>query len=455
MQVEDSVDTINTPRTNFSEAKHGSWLAGEGNRAKISLYDACVSDMANALLQSAKQYAYMLGRHLGQGPSLENLVERSKSARTPRPIEVIETVQEALVGTPMHQQKTSLQGDRETVSVKRRASNVVIDVDENASHRPEYNLENRQRKERTRPRRLYFGSTQQSTQGEPTSSSSKVLIEGQEICERILHKTAWAIRRTTINSRIKCLGWVTGVGKCNRFIEGSAKGAPAPSFFSERSHPRGKTQQMMWFCNTDITHTWNVDKNISPIPGKAPTCWPVSQGTNLMQVEVDNLVRAGFNIETKPVNKEGSQCHIANEDIVMEGTPTSVSIRDDSRHTRYRRGISQAAEVKIKKAISLQASVVTEKVMEEGQNEIFEVESVGSTGTGTKYDVHLKSRPSCTCPDFQKRVNESKPYLACKHIYFIFLRVLGLDQNTNMFIHQPVLTESELFQALTRERTYP
>lgn len=103
----------------------------------------------------------------------------------------------------------------------------------------------------------------------------------------------------------------------------------------------------------------------------------------------------------------------------------------------------------------MSASVLTEKVVKESQHEIFEIETESSLQAGLRYDVHININPSCTCPDFQKRLVERKPYTACKHIYFIFLRILGFDQLSNMFIHQATLSEAEVFQALTRGRTYP
>lgn len=47
------------------------------------------------------------------------------------------------------------------------------------------------------------------------------------------------------------------------------------------------------------------------------------------------------------------------------------------------------------------------------------------------YDVHITSHPSCTCVDFAGKIQNKELYFAC----FIYLRVLGLSQNENMFIH--------------------
>ena len=77
--IEKSADGPNTPRTNLAESKHGSWLAGEGFRRRISLYDACTTDLANSILQSSKTISYSIGKHIGKGPSIQRLTERHGS----------------------------------------------------------------------------------------------------------------------------------------------------------------------------------------------------------------------------------------------------------------------------------------------------------------------------------------------------------------------------------------
>lgn len=460
-QVVSAAEGANTPRTNLSESKHGSWLAGEGHHNSISLYDACVSDMASALLQSAKQHAYTLGRHLGEGPSLETLINRSASRNPTLPREVLKTVQNVVSGTPMHHAPAGLDGDMDTVRRKRRPT-VVVDVEQNSSHRPEFNFENVKRKNKGRPRKMDFPSTSSCSKPfEPCSSidqSNTCTVGGEKVVEREIHNTFWAIRRTSHSSRVKCLGWLSRQGKCGNGISNCSKGVPAPSFWSTRTHPNGKTQQMMWFCNTDVTHTWQPEKSIYPIPNKIPSIWPVALGTNLTQIEADMLVRGGFQIETMPLQAGATKSHNFTGHIpggVESSEPTPCTeppaTQKEGRRHKYRPGVSNAACVRIERAISMVARVTAVKARERHKLEIFQVETEG----GQSYDVQIASHPACTCPDFQKRVMGVKPYLACKHIYFIFLRVMGLDQNTNMFIHQPMLSERDLFQALSRERTYP
>ncbi|CAG8742714.1 4635_t:CDS:2, partial [Acaulospora morrowiae] len=56
--------------------------------------------------------------------------------------------------------------------------------------------------------------------------------------------------------------------------------------------------------------------------------------------------------------------------------------------------------------------------------------------TGNVYTVVITTRPSCTCPDFLKGFQ-------CKHILFIFLRVLKVKKK-NPVIFQKALLTSEL-----------
>ena len=53
-----AIEEEHTPCSSISKSVYWSWLARGRYREKITLYDAYVSNKANALLQSAKQYGY-------------------------------------------------------------------------------------------------------------------------------------------------------------------------------------------------------------------------------------------------------------------------------------------------------------------------------------------------------------------------------------------------------------
>ena len=102
------------PNTNLSESVHASWLAGEGGIRKISLFDACVTDVINSYMQCAKYLGFETGRYMETGPDMEALLRRVSMGRTPSSTLVANVMQTAVSGTPLFQQPV-LHGDKETV----------------------------------------------------------------------------------------------------------------------------------------------------------------------------------------------------------------------------------------------------------------------------------------------------------------------------------------------------
>ncbi len=205
------------PTTNLSESIHASWLSGEGGAHKISLFDACVTDVINAYLQCAKYLGYETGRFMGTGPDMNTLLERVKSRRTPNTTVISGIIHRAVSGTPLFQEPEVLHGDRETVQRKRGGSVGL------SSHKPGYVMHSVQRKPRGR-RHIIFEQTEEILQEDEHRSPKK--IHEQELC-----KSKWAIRRMPIHSKRKCMGIVNGK-KCPLFIESRSPGEIAPCFWS-------------------------------------------------------------------------------------------------------------------------------------------------------------------------------------------------------------------------------
>ena len=93
------------------------------------------------------------------------------------------------------------------------------------------------------------------------------------------------------------------------------------------------------------------------------------------------------------------------------------------------------------------------RCINEGRHVVFTL-LTSSQNNEDEYDVSISQQPTCTCPDFQARHMEGRSYLACKHLNYVFLVLLRLDQNSNMFIYQPVLSEIEVFQTISRAKKY-
>ena len=110
----------------------------------LNIYDACVSDLANAMLQSAKMLAFVEGKYKGTGPSAEKLARRVASGRH-TPAKVLTEIEETVQGTPMYR-RAYVEGDNIIVSKKRKTVGIVYEEEENASHRPKYVTQNQPRR---------------------------------------------------------------------------------------------------------------------------------------------------------------------------------------------------------------------------------------------------------------------------------------------------------------------
>ena len=423
--MQEAEDITFIPTTNLAETKHASWLAGEGYKQILSLYDACVSDLANALLQSVKMLAFIEGRYHGAGPSAEKLAQRMARGHAPMPSSIVREVDMTIGGTPIHQQPTQ-QGDNITISKKRKTQGPILTEEENASHRPEYLVHNVSRQKRCK----------KNEQSEPIS-----LVNAEEaefIAEETdIHKTMWAIRRIPKGSRVQCQGWLGGhIGKCKKNIKNIGNGVPAPCFWGIRTWDvgndgqgqQGSKAQFMWFCNDNVDHTWRICNSITHFPARVPTTWPIETGTNLSNNEFNILEHAGFKLQKRK----------AEEPLAS---------------VRYRSGISVPAAKRIDSAITMEAQVEGHDVIKHGLHEKFQLSTSSSQVRDEVYEVHISRNPMCTCRDFADRAAQGRPYLACKHIYYIFLRVFGLDVNHNMFIHQPKLTNDDLGRVFNARRT--
>ena len=124
-----------------------------------------------------------------------------------------------------------------------------------------------------------------------------------------------------------------------------------------------------------------------------------------------------------------------------------------SVNMQYWPGVLEAAARRIESAISMKATIWGCEVMKQGKHEKFLISTSSSEVRDEVYKAHIAMAPMCTCKDFAKRAAQGRPYLACKHIYFVFIRYFGLDVNHNMFIHQPKLSKLDLGQVFNARRT--
>lgn len=104
----------------------------------------------------------------------------------------------------------------------------------------------------------------------------------------------------------------------------------------------------------------------------------------------------------------------------------------EKRLSKFRAHPNQDTLARIQRALSQRLYLVERHVEEEQQQQTFAV--LGSTGN--IYSVVIQKLPSCSCPD------NARDKL-CKHILFVFLRVLRVP-SSNPVIWQKALLTSEL-----------
>ncbi|MCO5572082.1 hypothetical protein L7F22_025833 [Adiantum nelumboides] len=417
------------PRSNLAESMHGSWLASTDGVKYISLYSACYNDLVNTLIQHSKYDSYLKGGHIGCGPGLEKLKRRaSTSAIPPAPREVIDLTNEAAIELEAANRRVSADGDSRSVRRKREGvlKNPIKDGD---SHRPEYEY---------------------VTYNTQCHRTHDVLQGVQNEGEVEIHPTRWAIRRTTAGSQVRCQGYVRNERrKCNELIDKKGRagllGVLAPCFEGLIETPSGTKKQLVWFCGSNVAHTWEPSHNVIEKPTTRPALWPVALGTSLDSMEIIALLNAGFDL--KDISAEAHQ--------QVGGTPFAVDNDIDVR-PMHRNGklvtivrvVNKEMQDRIKRASELVCTIQRRRIVVPKEHVEYTLSTEGSIKKELHYMVIVSAFPSCTCDNFQNRDHRGKRYMPCKHLYFIYMRELGLNVDHQKFIHQATLTKRELQQAL-------
>ena len=144
-------------------------------------------------------------------------------------------MQGTVADTPMYAKNGPLHGDKETVQRKcGRPSDI-----EDCSHRPGYMMSSRYRPmKKGAARKMNIEQTyaaEGSTKQRQAVDGTTIREESKNIkvAEDKMSRAMWALRRTPINSRLKCFGLIDGKKKCNALSQSSSTGVVAPSFYSE------------------------------------------------------------------------------------------------------------------------------------------------------------------------------------------------------------------------------
>jgi hypothetical protein len=123
-----------------------------------------------------------------------------------------------------------------------------------------------------------------------------------------------------------------------------------------------------------------------------------------------------------------------------DGATPVIRLPPEKRAARFRDGATADVAARILRAMSQRMYLINQEDCSEIGNAMKKYAVLGSTGN--VYDVEIAKFPSCSCPDF------GRGYL-CKHILFVFLKVLKVKETSNK-IYQKALLQSELLDIFSR-----
>ena len=146
--------------------------------------------------------------------------------------------------------------------------------------------------------------------------------------------------------------------------------------------------------------------------------WPIAKGTNVSNEELSGLREAGF------------QVSFFQTPIQSDDPPNSTSqVSCSSQKRKWRHGISKEAQKRLESTAIMEGTFLEEVVIVPGQHVVFFLLKESS------YDIHIRGEPSCTWLDFQNREKSQKSFVACKHMYYLYVQILGLWPKEHMVIH--------------------
>jgi hypothetical protein len=132
-----------------------------------------------------------------------------------------------------------------------------------------------------------------------------------------------------------------------------------------------------------------------------------------------------------------------------KGTKRKAKAPVEKRARRYRSTCPDKLQERILRAATQRLYLVRRDEMDpDSATECKKCNFVVLGSTGNVYTVTLQDVPHCTCPDFAKKND------LCKHILFVFLKVVGLPV-TNPLVYQRALLTNELreiFSILAQRR---
>ena len=469
------------PSCNLAETVHNKWLQQSGHRGKDP-YVATVDDYVRAFMQCVSYYQYLKGDRAGTGPSKEELKLRA-AQRSSEITGNTKSLHEAMTRMPGAQEfcirTPHLEGEEVFLSLKRKAD--LPPGSELDSHRPD-------KISISRPRVQTRSSIKNSQTASPTAdsespetfatpiapqqSNGKTRVSDVTPLSPLQHVTAvqesacdeskWHIARLPKTSAKACFAiQAMTKKKCVARIVQDGKSTAAPTYTGMMTNYRKNKQELLqfFFCNDDIERCvkgtrrkWVISRP------EVPETWPVKMGTNLSRKEILQLETAGFRL---PQRQEISprrlfQDNLSHVDLTSYVTPASPDEFPKRRSGKNIRRMSKAPSTRhannCASALTLKACIRNISMVPAPALGCIVTLDSGSPPNIHQYHLTISQLPACTCPNFKematKALGKRGQWANCKHLYYVFTIICGLDPESDTFIHAASFSFNEVKQIL-------
>ena len=418
----------------------------------------------------------MKGERPGNGPSKEELKLR-RAQRSAAKTGNSKPLHEAILKMPGANEWCTrtphFEGEEVFVSLKRKANTAF--GDERESHKPDkINIS----RPRIPTRSSHLESARPATmvvvESPTTSEQEEHLLPPHQSPQQddryhvtVVEETAcnpseWHIARLPKTSAKACFAQqAITKKKCIALIVQDGKSTAAPTYTGLMDNYRKNKKESMQFsfCNDDIERCVKGTKRKWVVSRpEVPKVWPVKLGTNLSTKEILSLENAGFRL---PQQAEMSPRRLFQDqtlsiDLLAYPTPAYPDEFPTRRSGKNIRRNKKAPSTKhannCASALSLKGTVRKLCMLPAPALGCIVSLDSGTSPKVQQYYLTISQLPACTCPYFKematKAIGKRGQWANCKHLYYFFIVICGLDSDLDTFIHAASFSFNEVKRVL-------
>ena len=291
-------------------------------------------------------------------------------------------------------------------------------------------------------------------------------VEETKVDERL-----WHIARLPKTSSKACWAQqaVTKKKKCVQKIVKNGKSTPAPTYTGTYiSYKLNRVETMpFFFCADDIEccvkgsrRKWVTRFSDVEDRPPIPAIWPVKIGTNLKGSEILALERAGFQLPSKQQVSPRRLFSTAPPSIDLSSYPVPVN-PDQFPGNRKSKKVRRSAAVptnrhwlSIDSAAAIKATVLKVSLVPTPGFGCVITLCSKSMPMDSIYQLTISSFPDCNCEAFKETMRKfgkkGNSFRYCKHVYYVFTKICGLDPKVDRFMHAPTFSFNEIKLVLER-----